>query len=68
MRLYHRNRKQEIKNWKEKEVIKMKKMLMLSLVVGLVIAVVSNAFAMVQEPPILEKKLTPVYSQIKPVL
>ena len=68
MRLYHRNRKQEIKNLKEKGVKDMKRMLMLSLVLGLVITVVSHAFAMVQEPPIIEKKLAPAYTDIKPSL
>lgn len=45
----------------------MKRMLMLSLAVGLLITVVSQAFAMVQEVPIIEKRLTPVYKDIRPL-
>lgn len=46
----------------------MKRMLMLSLVIGMLITVVGYAFAMVQEPPIIEKKLTPAYKDLKPLL
>lgn len=46
----------------------MKKVLMLSLAIGMMIAVVGHAFAMVQEPPIIEKRLTPVYKDLKPLL
>lgn len=46
----------------------MKKMLMLSLVIGVMIAVAENAFAAVEDPTIIEKKLTPVYENLKPLL
>lgn len=46
----------------------MKRMLMLSLAIGMLITVVGHAFAMVQEPPIIEKKLAPAYTDIKPSL
>ena len=46
----------------------MKRMLMLSLAIGMIITVMGHAFAMVQEPPIIEKRLTPVYKDLRPLL
>ncbi len=50
-----------------KEVIGMKKILMLSLAIGMVLAIGSKAFAMLEKPPIIDKNLSLKYQITKPL-
>jgi len=46
----------------------MKRMLIVSMVVGLILALTGHAFAMLEQSTIIENNLSPKYQEIKPLL